>query len=41
VHNSNQFKQLCPPDTTMEQWQADLDDIARRLTESCREVDPL
>ena len=32
--------QLCPPDATEEEWQADLDDIAARLTESCRRVDP-
>ncbi len=35
-----ELSQLCPPDTTEEEWQGDLQDIAERLTESCREVDP-
>jgi hypothetical protein len=35
-----EFKQFCPPDTTEDQWQADLDGIASTLTESCRRVDP-
>ena len=35
-----EFVQLCPPDTTEEQWRGDLTDIAARLTESCRRVDP-
>jgi len=36
-----EFTQLCPPDTTEEQWRGDLQDIATRLTESCRHIDPL
>jgi superfamily II DNA/RNA helicase len=36
----NEFMQLCPPDTTEEDWRADLGDVAARLTESCRRVDP-
>jgi superfamily II DNA/RNA helicase len=36
----NEFVQLCPPDTTEEEWRGDLTDIAGRLTESCRRVDP-
>jgi superfamily II DNA/RNA helicase len=32
--------QVCPADTTPEEWQADLRDVADRLTASCREVDP-
>ena len=31
---------MCPAATTAEEWQADLRDIADRLTASCREVDP-
>jgi superfamily II DNA/RNA helicase len=36
----NEFLQLCPPDVTEEEWRGDLGDIAARLTESCRRVDP-
>ena len=36
----NEFVQLCPPDTTEEEWRGDLTDVAARLTESCRQVDP-
>ncbi len=36
----NEFVQLCPADTTEEDWRGDLGDIAARLTESCRCVDP-
>jgi len=36
----NEFMQLCPPDTTEEQWRGDLGEVAARLTESCRRVDP-
>jgi len=36
-----EFTQLCPPDTTEEQWRGDLQDITTRLTESCRHIDPL
>jgi superfamily II DNA/RNA helicase len=35
-----EFEQVTPPDTTQEEWQRDLRDIAERLTASCREVDP-
>ena len=35
-----EFTRFCPPDTTEDQWRADLDDIAATLTESCRRVDP-
>jgi len=34
-----ELKQLTPPDATAEEWQADLDDIAARLTASCHAVD--
>jgi superfamily II DNA/RNA helicase len=35
-----EFQQLTPPDTSADEWQSDLRDIAERLTASCREVDP-
>lgn len=35
-----EFAQLCPADTTTEEWQKDLREIADQLTESCRAVDP-
>ncbi|MHB1035997.1 MAG: DEAD/DEAH box helicase [Pirellulales bacterium] len=35
-----EFVQLTPPDATADEWRADLEDIAARLTESCRKVDP-
>jgi hypothetical protein len=35
-----EFTQFCPPDTPEEQWRGDLEDIAARLTDCCREVDP-
>ena len=35
-----EFAQVCPPETTPAEWQADLRDIADRLTASCRAVDP-
>jgi hypothetical protein len=35
-----EFAQACPPDMTPEAWQAELRDLAGRLTESCRAVDP-
>ncbi len=35
-----EFRQLCPPDASEEEWRADLGEIAARLTESCRHVDP-
>jgi hypothetical protein len=31
---------VCPIDTTPEEWQGFLRDVAGRLTESCRAVDP-
>ncbi len=34
-----EFAELCPPDTTEEQWRGDLRDIADQLAESCRQVD--
>lgn len=35
-----EFSQLTPPETTAEEWIADLRDIAGRLAETCRRVDP-
>ncbi len=35
-----EFAQVCPADTTLAEWQADLRDLADRLTASCRAVDP-
>ncbi len=35
-----EFAQVCPKETTPEEWQADLRDLSERLTASCREVDP-
>lgn len=35
-----EFAQVCPADTTLAEWQADLRDLADRLTVSCRAVDP-
>lgn len=35
-----EFAQVCPPETTPTEWQADLRDLSERLTASCREVDP-
>src|SRR5579871_1463600 len=35
-----EFAQVCPPETTPAEWQADLRDLSERLTASCREVDP-
>jgi superfamily II DNA/RNA helicase len=35
-----EFAQVCPPETTAAEWQADLRDLSERLTASCREVDP-
>ncbi len=36
----NEFIQLCPPDCTEEEWRGDLCEVAAKLTESCRRVDP-
>jgi superfamily II DNA/RNA helicase len=35
-----EFKVIVPYDTTEEEWHTDLDDIAQRLAETCRAVDP-
>ena len=35
-----ELTQLCPPDTTEEEWREDLADVTDRLTACCREVDP-
>jgi len=35
-----EFKQLSPPESTAEDWCADLDDLIARLTDTCRAVDP-
>jgi len=36
-----EFQQICPPDTTEEEWRGDLTEVASLLTESCRRVDPV
>lgn len=35
-----EFRPLTPPETTTEQWRADLTDISTRLADCCRRVDP-
>jgi hypothetical protein len=35
-----EFARLCPPDVADEDWRNDLEDIADRLTGTCRQVDP-
>jgi hypothetical protein len=35
-----EFQQFTPPDCSAEEWLTDLKDIADRLTECCRAVDP-
>jgi superfamily II DNA/RNA helicase len=35
-----EFAQVCPPELSPGEWQAELKDIADQLTASCREVDP-
>jgi hypothetical protein len=35
-----EFRQLTPPDCDPNLWRDELDDIADRLTETCRRVDP-
>jgi hypothetical protein len=35
-----EFSQLSPPDSPADEWRADLDAVAARLTEICRQVDP-
>ncbi len=37
---ANEFTQFCPPDDDPGQWRADMEDIAARLAETCRNVDP-
>ena len=35
-----EFTQLCPPDTTEDEWRGDLGEITAMLSASCREIDP-
>jgi hypothetical protein len=35
-----EFTQLCPPDAEQDEWQGEMRDIADRLTDVCRQVDP-
>jgi len=35
-----EMARLTPPETTEEEWQADMRDVAEQLTACCREVDP-
>lgn len=35
-----EFASLCPPDVPEDEWREDLEDIANRLSETCRQVDP-
>lgn len=35
-----EFTQLCPPDADPSEWRDDLEDIAQRLADACRKVDP-
>ena len=37
---AGELTQLCPPEVTEDEWRAELQDIAQRLTAGCREVDP-
>ena len=37
---TDEFAQLTPPGCDPAEWRADLADVAARLTESCRQVDP-
>jgi hypothetical protein len=36
----SELVQLCPPDTTQEEWAADLEDISDHITDICHRVDP-
>jgi superfamily II DNA/RNA helicase len=36
----HEFRPLCPPDAMDDEWNDDLQDIADRLTDCCRRVDP-
>ena len=35
----SEFSQICPPDTTEEEWRGDLREIKDQLTAACRSVD--
>ena len=35
-----EFRYLCPPDTTEEEWRTDLKEITNQLADCCRQVDP-
>jgi hypothetical protein len=35
-----EFETLTPPETTPEEWRGFLDDLSKRLTETCRTIDP-
>ncbi len=35
-----EFMEVCPKDTTPEEWRGDLRDLSERLTASCRAIDP-
>ena len=35
-----EFEKVCPPDCDPDEWSEELDDIGRRLTESCSRIDP-
>lgn len=38
---TGEFRDICPPESDPDEWRDYLDDIADRLTVSCRAVDPL
>ncbi len=35
-----EFTQFCPPDADPNEWREDLEDIAERVAEACRRIDP-
>jgi len=35
-----EFLPICPPDASKDEWEAEINDISGRLTETCRQVDP-
>jgi len=35
-----EFTQFCPPDADPSEWRDDLEDVAERLAEACRKIDP-
>jgi len=35
-----EFAQVCPPELTDSEWKEYLRDLADRLTQSCRNIDP-